>query len=135
MESGANPAASLAMLLVEDEKPTLEILASILAKKYPGLALYTAADGKTALEIFQAHLPDVVITDVNMPEMSGMQMAEKMRALKPGTKIIVLTGDTGKIALESSIREGFAIDHYILKPVWFELLFGAIDQCIGTGTG
>lgn len=126
---------SLAVLLVEDEKPTLEILVSIIAKKYPSLALYSASDGKTALEIFQAHLPSIVITDVNMPEMSGMQMAEKMRALQPETRIIVLTGDTGKLALESSIGEGFAIDHYILKPVRFDSLFKAIDDCIGAGAG
>jgi YesN/AraC family two-component response regulator len=133
MTSGASTAKSLAMLLVEDEKPTLELLASVIARKYPQAALYTAADGKTALEIFKVHLPDIVITDINMPEMSGVQMAEQIRALKLDTRIIVLTGDTGKLALEASVGEGFWVDHYILKPIRFAALFEAIDQSIGTG--
>ena len=60
-----------------------------------------------------------------------MQMIQKIRAIKPDTKFIVITGDTGKLVLQDSIGKGFEIDHYILKPVSFPELFAAIEQCLG----
>jgi YesN/AraC family two-component response regulator len=64
-------------------------------------------------------MPDNVITDISMPEMEGAQMVDYIRAIKPATKCIVLTGDTGKITLEASVGKGFEIDHYIVKPAMF----------------
>jgi len=123
--------APASILLVEDEVAALELLADIVPRKFPGVALYTATNGRKALELFKAHLPDIVITDINMPEMNGVQMAGEIRAIKPDTKFIVITGDAGKISLESSIGEGFEIDHYIEKPIDFGLLFAGIEECIG----
>jgi YesN/AraC family two-component response regulator len=122
---------SISILFVEDDKATLDIFASIIPVKYPDVTLHTANNGKTGLELFKTHMSDIVVTDINMPEMGGMQMAGKIRAIKPGVKIIVLTADTGKAALENAVGEGFEIDHYILKPVNFGQLFAAIEQCLG----
>ena len=58
-------------------------------------------------------------------------MAEQIHATKPDTKFIVLTGDSGKRDLESSVGNGFVIDHYIVKPIFFQDLFAAVEQCIG----
>jgi YesN/AraC family two-component response regulator len=66
-----------------------------------------------------------------MPEVNGVLMADNIRAIKPGTKFIVLTGDTGKLTLEASVGNGFEINHYIAKPVDFQELFAAIEQCVG----
>ena len=131
MESMSNPMPAISILLVEDEKITLDLLTNILARKFPNIPLLPASNGRTGVELFKAHTPDIVITDVNMPEMGGMQMADKIRAIKPGTKFIVLTGDTGRLSLEASVGKGFEIDHYILKPVSFGALFAALEQCIG----
>jgi YesN/AraC family two-component response regulator len=130
MKSRRNPTPSISMLLVEDEKLTRDLLTTILGKKYPHIALHTAINGRTGLELFKTHMPAIVITDINMPEMDGMQMAGKIRAIKADTKFIILTGDTGKLVLEASVDKGFAIDHYILKPVSFQELFTAIEQCL-----
>src|SRR5690242_19905631 len=117
MVPDVNSIVPMSMLVVEDEKSTLDLLIAVLSKKYPDAELHSAVDGQTGLEIFQAHRPYIVITDINMPDMSGVEMAHKIRAIKPDSKIIVLTGDTGKLALEASIGGGFKIDHYIVKPV------------------
>lgn len=131
MESGTNLIPSISVLLVEDEKDSREILTTILSMKFPEAALYTATNGITGLELFKTHMPEIVITDINMPEMGGVQMADRIRAIKPDAKIIVLTADTGKATLEVAVGKGFEIDHYILKPVSFPLLFAAIEQCLG----
>src|SRR6266568_3815162 len=131
MESKFNPKPLISLLLVEDEPGTLELLITILTMKYPDVVLHTASNGKTGLELFQAHTPDIVMTDINLPVMSGLQMIDKIKTIKPDAMIIVLTADTGKAILENAISKGFEIDHFIAKPVVFEQLFAAIEQCIG----
>ncbi len=118
------------MLLIEDEKGTLEVLTSTLAMKYPSAALHAAENGAKGLLAFAAHQPDIVITDLNMPDMNGVQMIGKIRALRPETKFIVLTAASGILAAATAAGEVAAVDHCILKPVRFAALFAAIDQCI-----
>jgi len=131
MEPKSNPDPLISILLVEDDKASRDVLVTILARKFPAVSLYSAVNGRTGLELFIEHKPDIVITDINMPEMGGAQMAGKIRAIKPDTKFIVLTGNTGKVALEHAEGEGLEVDHYIQKPVDFGMLFGAIEKCLG----
>jgi YesN/AraC family two-component response regulator len=131
MTTISHPMPLISILLVEDEKVTLELLTTILAKKFSGAALHTAINGKAGLELFKLHMPDIVITDINMPEMSGVELADKIRAIKPDTRFIVITGDTGKLVLQDSVNKGFTFDHFIVKPVVFRELFASIEQCLG----
>lgn len=131
MTSSSNSQVSVSILLVEDEKETLKLLNFILAMNFPKAKLYSAENGRTGLELFNAHSPDIVITDINLPEVNGVQMISKIRETKPDTKVIVLTADTGKIALENAIGAGFELDHYIFKPIVLANLFEAIDRCCG----
>jgi len=128
VESMTDPVPSVSILLAEDEEAILKLLVTILARKFPDAVLYTAVNGRTGLELFKAHLPDIVITDIKMPEMGGVQMVDKIRAIKPDTKFIILTGDPGK-SFDSGEKE-FEFDHYIMKPVLFGVLFAAIEQCL-----
>lgn len=121
---------ALSLLVVEDEAITLEALALILAKKYPNVAVHAASNGRAGLELFKTHSPGIVITDINMPEMGGVEMADKMHAINPAAKFIVLTGDPGMLFLGASVGNRFKIDHHIDKPVDFLDLFAAIDQCM-----
>jgi YesN/AraC family two-component response regulator len=124
------PKASITMLLVEDEDLTLGLLASVLARKYPDVVLHTAANGRLGLELFEEATSDIVITDVKMPEMDGIQMAKRIRAVRPETKIIIITGDAGRLVLNDSVEKGFEFDCQIMKPVGFQELFDAVDRCI-----
>lgn len=129
MGSAQHGKAPLSILLVEDEKCTLELLASILANKYPAITFYTAEDGKDAMEIFRAHLPSIVITDLNMPEMDGVEMADEMRTLKADTKFIVLTGRSEQFRDLSSTGKGPGFDGIIGKPVDFGEFFSVLEGC------
>ena len=124
MESNSNPARLFSILLVEDERATLEYMAVILAKKFPDSILHTATNGRTGLELFKEYTPDIVITDITMPEVSGVQMSKDIRAAKTDTKLIAITGkDSDEILFE--------FDQIIEKPVIINNLFSAIEKCIG----
>jgi YesN/AraC family two-component response regulator len=86
--------------------------------------LYTAVNGKLGLDLFKTLTPDIVITDINMSEMCGVQMAENIRALSSDTKILAITGKNS-----DEIRHAF--DHVITKPVDLSQLFAAVEQCVG----
>jgi YesN/AraC family two-component response regulator len=122
------PARSI--LIVEDEPGTLELLTAIISMKYPDLVLHTAANGRTGLELFKAYTPDIVMTDINMPEMCGAQMTDSIRALKPDTQFIVLTGTSGKLVLAGKAEREIEFNHRIMKPVIFKELFAAMEQCL-----
>jgi CheY-like chemotaxis protein len=137
LDSNSNTYRSISLLFVEDEELTLKLQASILAAKFPDVTLFTAANGKLGLELFKAHSPEIVITDINMSEMCGVQMAENIRALKPDTKIIAITGRSGtsskngKFMLRNSEGKAIEFDHLIVKPVDLYELCDVIEQCIG----
>lgn len=115
-------------MLVEDEIEALRLLSDALVAKYPSITLYTALNGKMALELYQTHLPDIVITDINMPEICGNQLADKIFETNSGAKLIAITGKSRNLSSEN-ISIGF--QHVIDKPLYFQQLFSVIDQCIG----
>jgi DNA-binding response OmpR family regulator len=129
MKTRSKDYPALSILIVEDEPGTLELLTAIITMKYPDLVLHTAANGKTGLELFKTYTPDIVMTDINMPEMCGAQMTESIRALKPDTRIIVLTGTSGKLVLTEKVGREIEFNHRIMKPVIFKELFAAVEQC------
>jgi YesN/AraC family two-component response regulator len=114
----------ISLLLVEDDEVILEILTSILSAKFPDIIIYVAANGRLAMELFKSHVPNIVITDINMSEMCGDQMSKEIRAIKPETKFIAITGQHPDDIL-------FKFDHYIVKPVFFNDLITIIEKCIG----
>lgn len=126
MATGCDTNSAASILLVDDEEDTLKLLATILAKKYPHASLYTATNGRSGLNIFTTHMPAIVITDINMPQMDGIQLAGNIRALKPDTCFIAITGNSWK-------PEGneFEFGQVVMKPVVFGKLFSAIEECLG----
>lgn len=124
---GLNP---LAILLVEDDEAAREILAMMLAARFPRVAFHLAGNGKTGLESFRQHLPAIVVTDVNMPIMNGISLAEAIEKIVPGVKFIVLTAFSDKSVLESSQAVGVGIDHHLMKHVDCRKLLEVIQLCL-----
>jgi len=125
MESQTDKKKKLSMLVVEDETAALEFLSAVLVAKYPDITFYSAINGKIGMEIFKKHLPDIVITDINMPEISGNHLAEHIKSIKTGTKMIAITGKSTNISSENISSE---FQHVIEKPLIFQELFTLIDQ-------
>jgi signal transduction histidine kinase len=118
----------ITLLYVEDDPDAHELVSSMIARKYPELKLLAAADGCAGLEMFKRNQPEIVLTDIRMPVMDGLQLAAEVRLLNPETCIIAITAHSDTECLLTAIEIGF--NHYILKPVEYRKLFAAIDQCL-----
>lgn len=116
------------LLYVDDEPGTLRILSRIIAEKYPNLKLFVAENGAAGLKMFMEHRPDIVLVDMNMPIMDGIQMAREIKALDAESVVIAVTAYNNPYYLKSSIEIG--IRHYVLKPVIIKDLFAVIDKTI-----
>lgn len=103
----------LKLLYVEDETDTREELSRFLKRRIGSLV--TAANGMEGLEKFKLHQPDLVITDLRMPEMSGMEMLEQIRLIDPICPVIIISALSDSATLLDAVQKGIA--HYVVKPV------------------
>ncbi len=104
---------SLTVLYVEDENDSREQCSEFLSRLVG--VLVTAQNGVEGLDAWRQHAPDIVITDVQMPVMDGLSMAEEIRSRDMSVPIIVLTAfDRGEYLLKSI---NIGIDKYVTKPV------------------
>jgi CheY-like chemotaxis protein len=122
-----------ALLIVEDDKDSREMLLMVIRKLFPELVIHCARDGKAGWELFQAHTPEVVITDLNMPEMDGLQMAGMIRSHTPGTKLVALSAHIERAAMEGSGGEVKVFDSFIVKPFKFSTLVAEIEEILPKG--
>ncbi len=112
------------ILLVDDEEDIREVLDIALRDK--GYTVYTAQDGKEALEIFEKFQPPVILTDIKMPGMDGIELLKIIKRENPETEVIMITGhgDMG-LAVESLKNE--ATD-FITKPINVDALDIALKR-------
>lgn len=116
----------ITLLYVEDEPGTREELLYLLKKL--AREVLVAGNGREGLELFKQHAPDLVITDIRMPVMNGLTMAEKIKALNPATPILLTTAHSDTSSMLEAIAIG--VDHYVLKPVVTGQLFAALAKCV-----
>lgn len=103
------------LILADDEADVREGLAEQIDWAGLGfMVMDTAENGKEAAELIEKHVPDVVVTDIQMPFMSGLQLSDWIRTHYPSTKIIILTGFEEFEYAQQAIR--LQIDEYLLKP-------------------
>jgi signal transduction histidine kinase len=124
----SHPQPKVTILCVEDDPATRNLLTLAVSMKFPGVGLHFAENGKIGLELFREYAPDIVITDINMPVMDGIQMAREIKALNPETIIIVVSAYSDKPYLLNAIEIG--IDHYVLKPIDHHRLFAVIARSL-----
>lgn len=113
-------------LVIDDESFTLDLFEFQL--KSQGFEVTTASSGKAGIDKLKEKAFDVVLTDLNMPDMNGIEMVKNSKSIRPTTEIIVVTGDDSSESAVQAIREG-AFD-YILKPVDFDKLFTAVRNAV-----
>src|SRR6185369_13515187 len=94
----------VSLLYVEDEPEARELICEIIGRRYPALRLIVAANGEEGLESFRKNRPEIVLTDINMPFVNGIEMAEKIKLLNPATEIIALTAYSNSEHLLKAVR-------------------------------
>ncbi|MEW5772505.1 MAG: response regulator [Thermodesulfobacteriota bacterium] len=112
------------VLLVDDEDDFRELLGKRLVKR--GLVVSTAGSGEAGLGLAQDGGFDVVVLDVKMPGMDGLEVLRRLRKIAPDTEVILLTGHANmEVAVEGMDLGAF---DYLMKPVAInELLYKIQD--------
>ncbi len=100
------------LLIIEDEKITRKSLADILETE--GYEVYSAEDGEEGLEVFRSKSPDVVITDLRLPKLNGIEVLSTIMSVNPSCKVILITAYASVDTAIESLKLG-AYD-YLTKP-------------------
>jgi len=120
----AGDGGALKILAVDDQAVILELLAAMCQSL--GYRILTARDGREGLEKFESTHPDIVITDLAMPGISGLELAGRIKAQSPRTPIILITGWGVPIEEEKIKKAG--IDFVLHKPFRLEQLSDVIGK-------
>ena len=118
---------NLSVLFVDDNETIRRLYQRILEKHVSNF--YIAKNGHHGLELYHKHRPDLVITDINMPVMDGIEMVREIKARYPSAKIIVMSVYSVKENFIESINLG--VDGYLMKPVEAKKLLSLIDEFAG----
>ena len=110
--------SKLTLLYVEDEDCTREQYESIFSLLFKDVK--SAVNGKEALEIYKQKKYDLIITDLTMPKMGGIELISEITKINPIQKIIVMTAHNTNKTFQESIH--YHVDGYLLKPVSMETL-------------
>jgi len=107
----AGPALSI--LIIDDNVKSLELLSSALAQ--PGLEILTASDPEQGIElVFEKH-PQIVLTDLVMPHLTGMEVLERIMEFDPSTEVILMTAHYSTESAVEAIKKGAS--DYLNKPI------------------
>jgi signal transduction histidine kinase len=112
------------LLLIDDEEGIRKILG--LSLRDAGYEVILAVDGEQGIELFQKEHPAIVLTDIKMPGMDGMEVLRRIKSLNSDTEVIVITGH-GEIELAIQSLQSEASD-FITKPIHDEALFIALRR-------
>ncbi len=113
----------LRVLYVEDEDKIRETTVTFLNHFFDDMVV--AADGQEGLESFEKEVFDLVITDLKMPKLSGKELITKIKAHRPETIIIAMSGVSGNEG-----RENSGGDFFIVKPAHMEDFIGVLKQIV-----
>lgn len=117
------------ILIVDDDLTLLEVVHARLTSA--GFKVYKAANGKTALTLMQKHPINLLISDIKMPEMSGMELLEEVRSIYPYLPVIFLTAHGTISGAVDAVKAG-ALD-YLTKPFNGQDLITMINNILGKG--
>ncbi len=110
------------LLLIDDEEGIRKILG--LSLRDAGYEVILAADGEQGMECFQQENPPIVLTDIKMPGIDGLEVLQRIKSISPDTEVIMITGH-GEMDLAIKSLQLEASD-FITKPIHDEALFWAL---------
>ena len=115
------------ILIVDDESGIVEEVKSFFEEE--GFEVYSADTGKDGIDLISKVFPDVMLIDMKLPDMSGLNVLKSCKAISPNTKIIVNTGYVDQAVIDESERLGR--DVFLQKPFNLERLYDEIQKLIG----
>jgi two-component system response regulator RegA len=116
-----------ALLIVDDDSTFCTVLANAMTKR--GFNVTCAHTVEQALEYAEACTPEYAVIDLRLPGTSGLTLVEKLNALDPGTRIVMLTGYASIATAVEAIKLGAM--HYLAKPVDVNEIMMAFERTTG----
>jgi len=116
--------SNFSILVAEDDEPTRGQIAGILNIFFADV--FVACDGEEAFKIYQEKKPNIVLTDLTMPRMCGLELTKAIRKISHNQKIIVMSAHTETDIIINAIQSN--IDGYVLKPLNADQMFEALGK-------
>jgi len=117
---------NISILYVEDENNVREMLSRFLKRFCNNL--YVAQNGQEGLELYKKHNPDIIISDIRMPVMNGIEMAKQIKEINPSQLMVIISAHSESDYLFEAIE--LQLDGYLLKPVDLSVLETKIKKLI-----
>ena len=124
MRQSAAPKAEISLLVIDDDPGSRELLSSAIAQ--PGLEILTASRAQEGLDLFCNRRPQIVLTDLVMPSMNGLEVLERIMQVDPATEVILMSAYYTTESAVEALRKGAS--DYLNKPV----LIGPLRERIAT---
>lgn len=115
------------LLYAEDEKSTRANIIRYIQSRYD-FEIYEADDGAQALSLYKKHQPEILLTDITMPKMSGLELIKEVRKLSKQTQIIMLTAHSEQEKLLAAF-DAYVVN-YLIKPIERQKLKKSIETAL-----
>ena len=119
---------ALTILYAEDEIGIRKNIMKTLS--YYAKDVYEASNGQEALDLYEKNKPDIIISDIHMPIMDGIEFIKKVREHDKNTPVIMITAHTDKKYLLEAVE--LHMEKYIVKPINTKMLFEVLGKCINS---
>src|SRR5215467_7861487 len=117
---------TLRVVVIDDDEQHLKLVATLISQEQ--VSVFTSSDALAGFELVQAHHPQLVIVDLVMPGIGGLEVLEKIIEFDPAIEVVLLTGHYSSESAVEAIQKG-ACD-YLTKPVQSEKLQERIDSLL-----
>jgi len=112
------------LLIIDDEQPVLEMLELSLSSE--GYEVFIAQSGEEGLRVFEDQAPKLVITDIKMPGLDGIEVLKRIKVADDEAEVIVITGHGDMDSAISALQHGAS--DFITKPIRDEVLMLSLDR-------
>lgn len=119
------------ILVIDDEKPICELIKALLEGE--GCRVFTAHNGEEGLQMLEKTIPDLIILDMNMPKMSGLEFYSKIAKPENGAPTIPVIILTGRGNMKSMF-ENLGVSGFIAKPFHASELIDTVKKVVSGGT-
>ena len=121
-----NPQPKPRILIVDDEEDIVTNLEAFLEEE--GYEVLTAREGETAFEKIEEEKPNLVLLDLNIPKMSGLQILEKLKPKETGIKVLIFSGIATKAERDQALSLGAS--GYLNKPIQIATLLTELRRLV-----
>jgi YesN/AraC family two-component response regulator len=100
-------------LIVEDNRFNRDTLKELFTRHFPSMIVEEASSGEEAIQKVESYQPDLILMDIRLPDVSGLELTKKVKIMNPGVKILILTGHHYPEYKEAAERYG--ADGFLVK--------------------